>query len=58
MNKRRSLLLLLCLGLTAILLVVQYDLRQSFMEEPPRLEICFESAIPPEAAATLDTYEA
>lgn len=58
MNKRRSLLLLLCLGLTAVLLVVQNDLRQSFMEEPPRLEICFEGAIPPEAAAALDTYDA
>ena len=58
MNKRRSLLLLLCLGLTAILLVVQYDLRQDFMEEPPRLEICFEGAIPSEAAAVLDTYDA
>lgn len=58
MNKRRIMILHLCLIAAASLLAVQFHLRQHFGTYLPRLEVCFRDSIPPAAADALIEYGA
>lgn len=58
MNKQWIIILCLCLVLTAVLLGIQFYMRQSFGEYLPRLEVCFRGAIPTAAIESLTEYSA